>query len=202
MNAQQKLEQIISATGGAPRLLLHSCCAPCSSYVLEYLSPFFTITVFYYNPNIYPADELKRRADEQKRLIDLLPCVNPVSLVIPDNDSAAFYEAAQGLEGCLEGGERCRRCFELRLRETARAAKEGGYSAFMTTLTVSPHKNADLINAIGLAAGKDAGVSYIESDFKKKNGYLRSLALSREYDLYRQGYCGCRFSAANPALNE
>lgn len=182
------------------RLFLHSCCAPCSSYVLEYLSRFFFITVFYYNPNITMEQEYRKRMEEQKRLIDAynsrkeLPF--PIEYVDGDYQTECFFEAVKGLESCPEGGERCLACYELRLRETARKAAEGGYDFFTTTLTISPLKNAAKLNEIGERLAEEAGVVWLPSDFKKKDGYKRSLALSAEYGLYRQDYCGCIFSKA------
>lgn len=176
-----------------PTLLLHSCCAPCSSSVLERLTPDYSVTVFYYNPNIYPAEEYLRRKQEQ---LDFIARAYNGALPVIDCDyeTAAYYAAVSGYESCAEGGERCALCFGLRLLKTAQAAKAGGFGLFCTTLTVSPHKNAAMVNAAGHAAAVEAGIPYLESDFKKKDGYLRSLRLSSEYGLYRQDYCGCRFS--------
>lgn len=188
------LEQLTVAGGVAPRLLLHSCCAPCSSYVLEYLSAFFRITVFYYNPNIYPAEEYGKRVEEQKNLIEKLPSVYPIKFVEGVYDKERFYEMAKGLEQVPEGGERCFRCYELRLRETARLAAERGFDYFTTTLTISPLKNAAKLNEIGGLLGEEYQTVWLPSDFKKKNGYKRSIELSKEYNLYRQDYCGCVFS--------
>lgn len=198
MNYQKELEKIlqrIEKETPAPKLLLHSCCAPCSSYVLEYLSNYFQITVFYYNPNIYPEEEYCRRILEQQRLIDELEVKYPVSFAAGHYEKERFYGMARGLESEKEGGERCRRCFELRLREAAEFALRGGYDYFTTTLTISPHKNAAIINEIGIRIGRELGVEYLISDFKKKNGYRRSIELSKEYGLYRQDYCGCIYSS-------
>ncbi len=181
-------------TTDAPSLLLHSCCAPCSSYVLEYLSQYFQITVFYYNPNIYPEEEYFRRVAEQKRLIGEMPLPNPVRFLEGRFDPSEYYEAVRGLEQVPEGGERCRACFRLRLDETARLTAERGFDYFTTTLTISPLKNAAALNEIGEALASEYGVRWLPSDFKKKNGYKRSIELSAEYDLYRQDYCGCVFS--------
>ena len=194
---QKELEKIIeenSKSGNIPRLLLHACCAPCSSYCLEYLSRYFEITLFYFNPNIYPEEEYAVRAKEAKRLVSLLPSENKISVVVCDFDSSEFYTAVKGLEDCPEGGERCRVCFDLRLNRTAAYAKENGFDYFTTTLSISPLKNADTLNLAGERAAERYGVSYLPSDFKKKGGYLRSITLSKEYGLYRQNYCGCVFS--------
>lgn len=180
-----------------PRLLLHSCCAPCSSYVLEYLSEYFDITVFYYNPNIAPEEEYQERVGEQQRLLRAMSLSRPVSFLEGRYCPQEFYETARGHETDPEGGERCRRCFELRLEESARTAKAGGYDYFTTTLSISPLKNAAWLNDIGTRMGEQYGVPYLLSDFKKRNGYKRSVELSGEYGLYRQDYCGCVFSRRN-----
>lgn len=195
-NYQKSLEKIIEGISGEkrPRLLLHSCCAPCSSYVLEYLSEYFEITVFYYNPNISPEKEYRMRVEEQQRLISQMPLKNPVSFVEGKYDPKSFYEMAKGLEQVPEGGERCFGCFRLRLEETAKEASKGQYDFFTTTLTISPLKNAEKLNEIGGEMAERYGINWLPSDFKKKNGYKRSTELSREYDLYRQNYCGCVFS--------
>ena len=196
-NYQKELVNIIAGHGQrreAPTLFLHSCCAPCSSYVLEYLSAFFRITVFYYNPNIYPAEEYGKRVEEQKNLIEKLPSVYPIKFVEGVFDKERFYEMAKGREQVPEGGERCFRCYELRLRETARLAAERGFDYFTTTLTISPLKNAAKLNEIGGLLGEEYQTVWLPSDFKKKNGYKRSIELSKEYNLYRQDYCGCVFS--------
>ena len=182
------------------RLFLHSCCAPCSSYCLEYLRQYFDITVFYYNPNITFPEEYRHRVEEQKRLIGEMNArpdsCGRISFVEGAYEPARFLEAARGLEDCPEGGERCFACYALRLSEAARTAAEGGYDYFTTTLSISPLKNAGKLNAIGEAAGERYGVRYLPSDFKKKGGYQRSIELSREYGLYRQDYCGCVYSKA------
>ncbi len=196
-NFQAEMEAIISKHQNAdeiPTLFLHSCCAPCSSYVLECLSRYFRITVFYYNPNIYPDEEYYKRVKEQKQFIEHFPAKNPICFVEGDFDKERFYEMAKGLEDAPEGGERCLHCYELRLREAAIYAKEQGVDYFTTTLSISPLKNADKLNEIGLALAEEYGVKYLVSDFKKKNGYKRSVELSREYGMYRQNYCGCVFS--------
>lgn len=195
-NAQQWLDNLIEENKKKnirPRLLLHSCCAPCSSYVLEYLSRFFEITVYYYNPNIYPPEEFYKRSAEQARFTDEF-LNGTVPVVREAYDDKAFYSAVSGLEKEKEGGERCQACFALRLEKTAKYAKEHGFSYFTTTLSISPHKNAALLNTIGGEIAEKYGVSYLFSDFKKKNGYLRSCTLSKEYGIYRQDYCGCVFS--------
>lgn len=185
-------EEIRKLNGERPALLLHSCCGPCSSAVLERLTSHFRVTVFYYNPNIEPKAEYEHRLSEQKRLLSLLP--GDIPLLPCEYDHDAFSAFAEAMADCPEGGKRCLQCFSLRLNETARAAKEHGFPYFTTTLSVSPHKNAENLNRIGSAAGEKYGVRYLMADFKKKNGYLRSLQLSKEYGLYRQDYCGCRYS--------
>ncbi len=196
-NFQIELEKIISEHNKkeeVPTLFLHSCCAPCSSYVLEYLSQYFSITVFYYNPNIYPDDEYYKRVEEQKNFIGKLPAKHEIGFVEGNFDKPRFYEMAKGLEDVPEGGERCFKCYDLRLREAAKYAKEGGFDYFTTTLSISPLKNAEKLNEIGQEIALEYGVKYLVSDFKKKNGYKRSVEISREYGMYRQDYCGCVFS--------
>lgn len=196
-NYQRELDKLIEELkkeGKIPHLLLHSCCAPCSSYVLEYLSQYFSITVFYYNPNITDSGEYQKRVKEQERLIRELPARNPVSFVEGPYEPKAFTEAVSGLEQIPEGGERCFQCFALRLSKTAQLAKEQGFDYFTTTLTISPLKNAQKLNEIGEEMAKKYGCCFLNSDFKKKNGYKRSIELSREYGLYRQDYCGCIYS--------
>ena len=196
-NFQKELEAIIEQNrknGIVPSLLLHSCCAPCSSYCLEYLSQYFKITVLYYNPNLFPAGEYERRVSEQKKLVSALPAKYPVTLVEMKGEPEEFYSAVKGLEHIREGGERCFACFKLRLERAARYAKENGFDFFTTTLTISPLKNAQKLNEIGEAAGVKFGVRHLPSDFKKKDGYKRSVELSKVYGLYRQDYCGCVFS--------
>lgn len=196
-NFQKELEKIIEENkekGVTPSLLLHSCCAPCSSYCLEYLSRYFKITVLYYNPNLYPAEEYERRVAEQQKLIAALPVKNKVSLVEIKGEPEEFYSAVKGLEKVREGGERCFACFKLRLEKAAEYAKEHSFDFFTTTLTISPLKNAAKLNEIGEAAGEKFKVRHLPSDFKKKDGYKRSVELSKIYELYRQDYCGCVFS--------
>lgn len=197
MNYQKELDRLLERLKSeerVPRLLLHSCCAPCSSYVLEYLNRYFEITVFYYNPNIYPESEYTKRIWEQQELISRMPFLHPVSFLAGPYDQERFYEMARGLEHVKEGGERCLKCYELRLSEAARMAVKTEADYFTTTLSISPLKNVDRLNEIGMRLGEEYGVPYLPSDFKKKNGYKRSIELSREYDLYRQDYCGCEFS--------
>lgn len=188
--SQKNMDALIQSLGERrPRLLLHSCCGPCSSYVLEYLSDYFDITLFFYNPNIQPAEEYEKRLSAQKQLLERAKYKNPVAFLAGEYEPQRFFEAVKGLENCREGGARCEKCFELRLSKAAEIAKKGGFDYFATTLTVSPHKNAVLINEIG---GRYQ--NYLPSDFKKREGYKRSIILSKEYELYRQGYCGCIFS--------
>ena len=200
VNYQKELEKILqNLQGRTPKLFLHSCCAPCSSYVLEYLCPYFNITVFYYNPNISSSEEYRKRVEEQKRLIAVYNGEGKghlISVVEGDYQPLRFFEAVKGYEACREGGERCFCCFDLRLRETALRAKEAGYDYFGTTLTISPLKNAAKLNEIGQALAEEYGVAWLSSDFKKRNGYKRSVELSAQYELYRQDYCGCSFSKA------
>ncbi len=186
----------ITAAGETPTLFLHACCAPCSSYVLEYLSGYFNITLFFYNPNISPADEFRKRFEELKRLISEMPLKNPVKIIEGSYDPQRFFDMARGMEDMDEGGERCFRCYELRLREAARYAGDGNYDYFTTTLSISPHKNAQKLNEIGKALADEYGVNYLYSDFKKRGGYKRSCELSAAYGLYRQDYCGCVYSKA------
>lgn len=205
INYQKELEkelQKLEKEDRIPRLLLHSCCAPCSSYVLEYLSDFFEITVFYYNPNIYPESEYTKRVEEQQTLIGDMTFQYPVSFIEGNYDTVKFYEMAKGLEQVKEGGERCFRCYELRLRETAKLAEKQGFDYFTTTLSISPMKNAQKLNEIGGQLAGKYGVPYLFSDFKKKNGYKRSIELSGEYGLYRQDYCGCVFSMKERKMEE
>lgn len=201
VNYQKTLEKILEGLAinkdiPRKRLLLHACCAPCSSYVLEYLREYFDITVLYYNPNITDREEYDKRVDELKRLVEIMkqPVWN-INVTEGRYEPERFFEMACGLEQIPEGGVRCFGCYEMRLRETARMAAEGGYDYFATTLTISPLKNAEKLNEIGERLAQEFGVSHLPSDFKKKNGYKRSVELSEEYGLYRQNYCGCVFSA-------
>ena len=196
-NYQKKLDETIikhKEAGQVPTLLLHSCCAPCSSYCLEYLSEYFCITVFYYNPNIYPEEEFIKRAAEQKNLIEKLSAKYPISFIEGAYEKERFYDVTRNLEDAKEGGERCFRCYELRLRESAELARQMGMDYFTTTLSISPLKNAQKLNEIGDKLATEYGIRYLNSDFKKKNGYKRSVELSEEYGMYRQYYCGCVFS--------
>lgn len=199
INYQIELDKIINSIdkSNPPRLFLHSCCAPCSSYTLEYLSNYFDITVYYFNPNISPKEEFDKRFAEQKRLIDSLPAKNPIKLVLGEYDYNDFLQIARGLENVAEGGERCFRCYRLRLESTARIAKEQGFDYFCTTLSISPLKNSQKINQIGYEVAQKYGIKWLPSDFKKREGYKRSIELSKEYNLYRQSFCGCVFSKEN-----
>ena len=197
VNYQKELEKLLKnleREQRVPTLLIHSCCAPCSSYALEYLSQYFEITVFYYNPNIYPESEYTKRILEQQKLIHDMNLKYSVSFLAGKYEKEKFYAVAEGMEHLKEGGARCVKCYELRLTEAARQAAAGGFDYFTTTLSISPMKNARKLNEIGVRVGQEYGVEYLVSDFKKKNGYKRSIELSKEYGLYRQDYCGCEFS--------
>ena len=194
MAATQSLENELTAiksSGRVPRLMLHCCCAPCASYVLEYLSPFFDITILYFNPNIQPAEEYGKRAAEFQKLLTHAWYPNSVNIVIDDYDPAGFEAAAAPFWDEPEGGRRCSACFNLRLKETAKRAIEGGCELFATTLSVSPHKNAEMLNDIGGRIAGESGIRFLRADFKKRNGYKRAIELSKQYGLYRQTYCGC-----------
>lgn len=195
-NFQKELEKKLQELQqqDVKHLLLHSCCAPCSSYVIEYLSRYFQITVFYYNPNISAEEEYRKRVLEQQRFIKEFPAKYLVDFVEGDYEPRVFFDTVKGYEQCKEGGERCFLCYELRLKKTAQLAAEKGYDYFTTTLTISPLKNSVKLNEIGLRLGEEYGVPYLLSDFKKKEGYKRSIELSKEYGLYRQNYCGCAYS--------
>jgi predicted adenine nucleotide alpha hydrolase (AANH) superfamily ATPase len=198
-NYQKELDQIIKrqeASGEFPKLLLHACCAPCSTWCLEYLAPHFDITVFYYNPNIDFEEEYRKRVQEEKRLISEMPLAHPVHFLEGSYEPEEYHRLVKGHENDPEGGERCGICFRQRLMKTAETASQLGSDCFTTTLTISPLKDADRLNTIGEEAGKSFGVPFLPSDFKKKNGFLRSTQLSREYGLYRQDYCGCSYSRA------
>ena len=184
----------LSENGAVKKLLLHSCCGPCSSYVLEYLSRYFEVTVLFFNPNIYPAHEFEKRQAAQEKIIKDMKFKNPVSLITVPYDHSEFLVVSNGFETEPEGGGRCTECFLLRLKKTAYEAKRLGFDVFTTTLSVSPHKNAELLNRIGEELSEETGVAYLVSDFKKREGYKRSIELSKEYGLYRQEYCGCEFS--------
>jgi predicted adenine nucleotide alpha hydrolase (AANH) superfamily ATPase len=197
INYQRELEKIIEKNikeKRVPTLLLHSCCAPCSSYCLEYLSQYFEITDLYYNPNITDETEYRHREEELSRLISEQPHLHPVTFIAGTYEPEKFREISRGLEMCPEGGERCFKCYELRIREAAEYAKRGGFDYFTTTLTISPLKDAQKLNEIGFLVARETGTVWLPSDFKKKGGFLRSTQLSLEYGLYRQNYCGCVFS--------
>ena len=197
MNFSKELDKTIEnimASDQTPSLLMHSCCAPCSSYCLEYLSDFFDITVLYYNPNIFPKEEYEYRISEQERLINNLPVKNKIKFISTEYTPNDFHNKIKGFEKEPEGGKRCEECFKIRLEYTANLAKEMGFDYFVTTLSISPLKNSKLLNKIGLEIEKKYGVKYLLSDFKKKNGYKRSVELSKIYELYRQDYCGCIYS--------
>lgn len=195
-NYQHELETVLSSIdkNSPPTLLLHSCCAPCSSYVLKYLSDYFKITVLYYNPNISPESEYYKRIEEQNRLISEIPLKNPVCLIPKEYNPTEFFNAVKGFEHLPEGGERCFICYRLRLEETAKLAKINSFDYFTTTLSISPYKNAEKLNEIGESLAELYGIKHLPCDFKKKNGYKESIVLSKEYNLYRQDYCGCVFS--------
>lgn len=193
-NFQLIMERQLETLKGGERLLLHSCCGPCSSYVLDVLTKHFDVTLLYYNPNIYPSEEYQKRLGEQLRLLDEMPFEKSVSYMACEYDEGEFLQAAKGLESEREGGARCERCFRLRLNKTAFEAQKNGFDYFTTTLSVSPHKNAQMLNEIGKELEKEYGVKYLYADFKKKDGYKKSVKLSEEYNLYRQDYCGCRFA--------
>ena len=195
INYQKKLDQLISSLGeNVPRLLLHSCCAPCSSYCIEYLSQYFDITILYYDPNIYPEEEFYKRAAEQQRLVSQMPLKHPVKVIVDEYEPQQFYSAVKGMEHIPEGGERLERAAEY--------AAENGFEYFCSTLTISPLKNAEKLNEIGETLTEIYPVKHLPSDFKKRNGYKRSIELSREYGLYRQNYCGCAFSKAEAMQRE
>lgn len=200
MNYQIELDKILAAEGKKDKtVFLHSCCAPCSSYVLMYLRQYFKVTVFYYNPNITERAEYFKRVEEQKRLIaelNRLPDGYLIDCIEGDYKPESFLDLVKGYENCREGGERCALCFRQRLEATAVLAKERGFDYFATTLTVSPLKNATVLNELGLELSKQYEVDYLVSDFKKRDGYKQSIELSKKYDLYRQDYCGCAFSKA------
>lgn len=198
VNYQRLLDSLIASLDtNVPKLMLHGCCAPCSSYCLEYLSKYFDITLLFYNPNISSHEEYLKRENEVKRLISVLPQVHPVKFLSVGYDSEEFEEMAKGLENVPEGGARCFKCYEMRMRKAAELAKEYGFDYFTTTLSISPLKSSQKINEIGEKLEKEIGVKHLPSDFKKKEGYKRSIELSAMYDLYRQNYCGCRFSVRN-----
>ena len=184
----------IKTANKKPRLLLQCCCAPCSSYVLEYLTEYFDITAYYYNPNISPISEYDIRSNELQKLIDCMPHINKIDMVVEEYNNDDFENAISGLEKEKEGGKRCFKCYELRLKKSAEYAKQNGYDYFCTTLSISPLKNATKLNEIGKKISEETGIDYLFSDFKKNEGYKRSIELSKQYSLYRQNYCGCKYS--------
>ena len=203
-NYQRELDELIKKitdTGKRPALLLHSCCGPCSSYVLEYLNKFFDIKLFFYNPNIHPYEEYIRRLEAQKKVLESLPLKN-VELIVGEYDKDRYFEMVKGLENEPEGGKRCEVCIRMRMERAAEEAEKQKTDYFATTLTVSPHKNAPYINRTGEIIQQTVTVPYLVSDFKKKNGYKRSVELCRIYDIYRQNYCGCKFSIWEEQGNE
>ena len=193
-NYNQVMKEIIDSLENVPRLLLQSCCGPCSTEVITRLTPYFDITVLYYNPNIEPKDEYEKRKKEQIRFIKTFKPINKLEFMDCDYDNESFLKIAKGLEKEPEGGKRCHECYKLRLEKTAKIAKENNYDYFGTTLTVSPYKNALLINEIGEKLAKEYDIKFLYSDFKKENGYKKSIEYSKEYKLYRQDYCGCHYS--------
>ena len=195
-NYQAMLDQILATEcqDRRPSLLLHACCAPCSSYVLEYLASYFDITLFFYNPNISPAEEHKMREEELRRLVSEMGLSEQVKILQGEYEPECFEAIAKEREALPEGGARCRDCYRLRLSKSAELAAKGGFDYFTTTLSISPHKNADWLYEIGTEEAERYGARYLPSDFKKKNGYRRSCELSAEYGLYRQNYCGCVYS--------
>lgn len=197
MNYQKELELIldkISTFNYVPKLLLHACCAPCSSYCIEYLSEYFDITIYYYNPNIYPDLEYNRRLNELKNFINEIPHKNKLELIECNYNSSEFYKSIKGLENLGERSKRCFNCYNLRMEEAAKYASNNNYDYFTTTLSISPYKNSEWINEIGKHLENEYNIKYLYSDFKKKNGYKRSIELSKIYNLYRQDYCGCIYS--------
>ncbi len=199
INYQKKLDELLGRVGSLdkkPALLLHACCAPCSSYVLEYLSNYFQIKLFYYNPNISPKEEFEKRTKELQRLVEEMPLTEKPEIIVGRYDQSEFYEIAKGLEDLPEGSERCFKCYRLRLEETAKLAKQLGADYFTTTLSISPYKNAQKLAEIASELSEIYDVKALPSDFKKKGGYKRSIELSAKYSLYRQDYCGCIYSKA------
>lgn len=184
----------IKEKGKVPTILLHSCCAPCSSHVITFLKEYFDITIIYYNPNIYPYEEYKKRKDEQIRLLNEIKSKNKLNIIDCDYDNNIYEKTIKGLEQEKEGGSRCYKCFWLRLDKTAQIAKENNYDYFSTTLTISPYKNSTVINEIGKELETIYNITWLYSDYKKKDGYKKSIQLSKEYNLYRQNYCGCIYS--------
>ena len=203
LNYQLIMEDTIKKLGERgvlPRLLLHSCCAPCSSYCIETLAAHFKVSVYYYNPNIYPDEEYYKREAEQCWFIEHFPTENPVTFIEAPFEKDIFYETVRGMEDMPEGGERCMKCYRLRLEKTAKYAKEHGFEYFTTTLSISPHKDSQALNAIGAELADKYGIQYLFSDFKKRNGFKRSCEISGEYGMYRQDYCGCEFSVGTTQI--
>ena len=194
VNYQKKLEELVESLDYTPKLLLHSCCAPCSSRCIEYLSNYFDITVIYYNPNISPITEYEKRKEEQKKFISEFKSKNKLDFIEVGYNYNDFLKIAKGLEHAKEGGERCFKCYRMRLEKTAQVAHDRNYDYFGTTLTVSPYKNSQVLNKIGEELSEKYNIKYLYSDFKKNNGYKRSIELSKVYNLYRQDYCGCIYS--------
>ena len=194
MNYQKELEKIIEKLdlNSRPKLLLHACCGPCSSYVVEYLSKYFDITIYYYNPNIYPKEEYTRRLNELKKFMGIFN--NNIKIIEEIYNEEDYNSAVKNLEHLGEKSIRCYNCYEFRMDKAAKYAKENNYDYFTTTLSISPHKNSKWINEIGSILEQKYNIKYLYSDFKKKEGYKRSLELSKEYNLYRQDYCGCKYS--------
>lgn len=197
VNYDKLLQEEVAKLNYVPKLLLHSCCAPCSSRVIEYLTNYFDITIYYYNPNIEPFEEYNLRKEEEIRFIKEFSHHNKLDIIDCDYDNNLFKDITKGLEDVKEGGIRCFKCYLLRLRNTALKAKDLEYDYFGTTLTVSPYKNSQVLNKIGYNLEREIGIKYLPSDFKKNNGYKRSIELSKEYNLYRQNYCGCIYSQNN-----
>ncbi|MGM9879620.1 MAG: epoxyqueuosine reductase QueH [Bacilli bacterium] len=195
MNNYSEFEEYLKTLKEKPKLLLHSCCAPCSTSVLELLTKYFKVDIYYYNPNIYPESEYLKRKNEQKRLINLLK--EDINFIETEYDNNNFDLLTRGLETEKEGGLRCNKCISFRMENACRYAKEHNYDFFTTTLSVSPHKNSKMINEIGYNLEKKYSMPYLYSDFKKKDGYKKSIFLSKEYNLYRQNYCGCKYSIRN-----
>ncbi len=202
MNYDNELKQLISKLDYIPKLLLHSCCGPCSTYVIEYLTKYFDITILYYNPNIEPIEEYNKRKEEQIKFINKYKSINKLEYMDIDYDNEAFKKISVGYENIPENGIRCHKCYQLRMEKTCILAKNNNYDFFGTTLTVSPYKNSKIINEIGINLEKEYNIKYLISDFKKNNGYLTSIKLSKDYELYRQNYCGCLFSLQNTINNK
>ena len=194
MNYQVVLDETLKKLDGKKKLLLHACCAPCSSYVIEYLSEYFDITILYYNPNIDTEEEFNHRLSELKRFVSEFKTKNKVEVISLGYDNQEYLDEVEGLEEEKEGGSRCYKCFKLRLTKSCLYAKNNNFDYFTTTLTISPLKNSRILNEIGHDLEQEYGINYLYSDFKKREGYKRSIVLSHEYNLYRQDYCGCKFS--------